>query len=445
MTHARNTRKVIAYMMSRFPVTTETFILYEILELERRGWRVEVFPLLPRRASVSHPGSEGVVARAHATPYLSLALLKAQLYWLSKRPGAYLRAWTDAISGNCRSPGFLARALIVVPRAALFARQMDALGVQQIHAHWATHPTLAAFIIQRLSGIPYSFTAHAHDLYVDRSMLAEKLEEASFIATISEYNRGLLRELYGDEEAAKVSVVRCGVDFSIFRPPASRPEVTPAHPFTFVCVASLQDYKGQRFLLDACAALKQRGVAFRCLLIGDGQERAKLEEQRRALGLEQEVSMLGQRPRDAVQETLALAHAMVLPSIITRYGKKEGIPVALMEALATELPVIATRISGIPELIVDGVTGMLVPEQDSAALADAMETLVRSPARGTRLGAAGRARVLEEFSLQTNVSRLEKLLQQVQPRLPTGYPRAERDGGSLERRGGQPMPLERVS
>lgn len=397
----------VAYLMSRFPKITETFILYEILELERQGVQVEVFPLIRERAAAMHAEAQAVVDRAHFSRPLSWAVLAAQAYWLARRPLAYAQAWWGALRGNIGSRGFLLRALVVVPQAALFAQECAARGVQHVHAHWATHPALAAYVINRLSGISYSFTAHAHDIYVDRTMLAEKIGAASFVVTISEYNRKLLSELYGPEAAAKIAVVHCGVDLDVFDPPA---RAARRGPLTLICVGSLLERKGQHVLVEACARLAAAGVSFQCLLVGEGEARPQIEALVRQHGLGGQVRLLGAQPRERVRELLAEADVMVLPSTSTVSGRQEGIPVALMEGMAMRLPVVSTAISGIPELVTDGVSGLLVPDREPAALAAALGRLAADPALRERLGASAREKVLQEFDLRRTTAALRELL-----------------------------------
>ena len=207
----------VGYVVSRFPKLSETFILNEMLELERIGIRVELFPLVRERESSMQPGAAAFVKRMIVVRPASRALLAAQWHWLRRRPRRYLATWAGAVWGNRHSAKFLVRALVVVPTAAAFARRMDELGVDHVHAHWATHPALAAWTIHRLSGLTYSFTAHAHDIYVERSMLDEKLRDAAFVVTISEHNRRLFAGWYGSL-ADRVEVIHCGVDATIFRP-----------------------------------------------------------------------------------------------------------------------------------------------------------------------------------------------------------------------------------
>ncbi len=398
----------VAYTMSAFPIVTETFILFEIIELERTGVRVEIFPL--RRGSENpHPEAEPLAERTHYAGIGSRETLAAQAYWLRRRPAAYLGAWARAIRENLRSPAFLARAAVAVPLGARFAREMEAAGVQHVHAHWATHPALAAWTVNRLTGIPYSITAHAHDIYVDRSMLAEKLRRARFVVTISEFNRRLFGTWYGSWATDKTSVIRCGVDLTAFTP---RPARTRAdgEPFTVSCVAGLREKKGQIHLIDAVGLLRADGLDVRCVLVGDGEMRPAIERRIAELGLGPHVTLLGHCGREQVSETLRASDAMALPSITTDDGDMEGIPVALMEALASEVPVVASSLSGIPELVEDGVTGFLVPERDPQAIAAALRRIHDDPEGAARMAAAGRVRVLDAYDLTRNTAALRELL-----------------------------------
>jgi colanic acid/amylovoran biosynthesis glycosyltransferase len=399
----------IAYTMSRFPKLSETFVLYEILELERQGIQVEVFPLIREQEQVVHAEAKPIVERAHYSKPGDKKVLAAHQYWLRKAPSTYAQLWSEVIRGNIQSPKFLSRALVVMLQGAWFARRMQELGIEHVHAHFATHPALAAYVVHRLSGIPYSFTVHADDIYTDQAMLETKIREASFVVAISDYNRRFLRQLYGPGVEPKILVNHCGVDVSVFEP---RPDFAPPALFTMTCVARLEEKKGHTYLIEACALLRDRGIPFRCQLIGEGELHEEIKAQIVQLGLQQHVLLLGRQPRTKVKELLNASDVMVLPSVTTPEGRQEGIPVALMEAMATELPVISTRISGIPELIDHGENGLLVPERNAKALANAIMFLQSSPSIGQKLGAAGRNKVLKEFHLQRNTETLAHLFQQ---------------------------------
>jgi len=397
----------IGYLMSWYPVVTETFILHEMLELRRLGVDLELYPLFGAAHDVRHPGSEvlsPLVQRRARGPW---SLLGAQLRWVLRRPKHYFRAWAGALVGNARSPGFLLRALIVVPLAAQMAESMARRGITHVHAHFATHPTLAAHVVRELTGIGYSFTAHAHDLFMDRAMLEGKIAAARRVVTISRFNRALIERLFGPAAAAKTAVIPCGVNPRHF---LERPRREPDGIFRVACVAALRDYKGHRWLVDACALLRERGVPFRCALVGDGPERARIEARVEAAGLRGWVELLGNQPHDRMRALLARSDAMVLPSVVTASGMMDGIPVALMEAMAAGLPVVSTRVSGIPELVQDRRTGLLAPPGDAAALADALESLQRDPIWARRLAEAGRRHVLAHFNLQRNAVLLRDLL-----------------------------------
>jgi glycosyltransferase involved in cell wall biosynthesis len=256
--------------------------------------------------------------------------------------------------------------------------------------------------------LPYSFTAHAHDIYVERPMLREKIHDARFVVTISEYNRRFLARLYPDL-ADNVTVIHCGVDLSAFEP-QPRGEL-PAGPWTVVSVASLQPQKGHAYLVRACAILRARGIDVRCLFIGEGPEEASLRRQITDAGLDEVVHLLGALPRPRVIAALAGADAMALASVRLPKGKMEGIPVSLMEAMAMALPVVATDLSGVPELVRDGETGLLAPERDAEALASALASLHDDPDRAQRLAEAGRRHVAEAFDLRINTARLAALFE----------------------------------
>jgi colanic acid/amylovoran biosynthesis glycosyltransferase len=396
----------VGYLVSWFPAITETFILEEVRDLRARGVPVEVFPLFGRRGGDVHAAWAGLEACTHYHASLSWEIVTAQLHWLRRRPAAYLSTWWDALRGNAPSRKLFLRTPIVVAKAALIARRIEALGIRHVHAHWATHPTLAAWVVQALTGVGYSFTTHAHDLYVDTAMLREKVEAARFVVTISDFNRAIIEGHCGAPVAGKIHVVRCGVDLAAFAP---RPR-TPSETATFVCVAGLREYKGHDVLFDACRLLRDRGFRLRVVLVGEGVLRRHLEERIVREGLSGIVELVGAMPHERIPDLLATATAMVLPSVRARDGQMEGIPVALMEAMAAGVPVISTRISGVPELVEDGVTGLLVEERDAAGLAAAMQRIAAAPELAARFVEAARRTVRERFDRSRNVAMLETLL-----------------------------------
>jgi glycosyltransferase involved in cell wall biosynthesis len=391
--------------MSRFPKLTETFVLYELLAVERAGARVELYPLLRERTDVMPAEARPLVARAHYLPFVSRAIVASQVWWLVHHPRRYLGTLATVVRGTLRSPNFLLGTLGIFPKVSTAARAMAEHGVDHVHCHFANHPAMAGYVIRRLVGIPYSFTAHGSDLHVDRTFLCPKVAAAAFVVAISDDNRReILETCPGPSTTERVVILHCGVDTERFAP-AIR-SGSPDGPLAIVSIGTLHEVKGQAVLIEACARLAQRGVRFNCRLVGEGPDRAALEARIAAAGLADRVELLGRRTREEVAGLLASADVLAAPSVPTSGGKREGIPVVLMEAMASELAVVASRLSGIPELVEDGRSGLLVPPGDADALADALAGLAADPARRRVLGAAARARVLESFDQQRNAAAL---------------------------------------
>ncbi len=402
-------RPRLAYVMSRFPHLPETFILREMSEMERQGWQIELYPLINQREDIVHAETRPWLSRAHHSPFLSWQVVKANLRTFLRQPGRYLQTWAQVLWGNHGDLNFLLRGLALFPKAVGMAAQMRAEGVQHIHAHYATHPALVAWIIHRLTGIPYSVTVHAHDIFVRTAMIAPKLEGAEFIVAISEYNRQHICRLVGAHLYGKTHIVHCGIRPQFFSP---RPaDAGRSGTFEILSIGSLEPYKGQKHLVEACAILRQRGVPLRCRIIGKGEERPDLERRIAQHNLAGTVELLGGLPQEEVARLLPLADCYVQPSIITPSGKMEGIPVALMEALACAVPCVATSISGIPELVQPGKTGYLVPPADPAALADALQAVYSNPQNAARTAQAGRQLVLDQFELSANVQQLSQIFE----------------------------------
>jgi colanic acid/amylovoran biosynthesis glycosyltransferase len=396
----------VAYVMSRFPKLTETFVLAELLAVEQRGVPLDVYPLLRERAPLTHAGAQRIAGCAHYEPFLSPAIAASQLYWLWKRPRAYLRAWRDVLVGTWPSANFFVGAIGIFPKVAHAARRMEADGVTHVHCHFANHPAVAGLIVRRLTGIPFSFTAHGSDLHIDRRMLDRKVAEAAFVATISHDNRRLILAECGERFAGKVHVVRAGVDTRLFSPREIRVAPDEVAPLRLLCVGTLHEVKGQAHLIEACRLLAAEGIDVDCRLIGSGPDHDALAARIRAAGLEGRVVLAGPRTRTEVAEELRRADVLVAPSVRTRQGRREGIPVVLMEAMSCGLPVVASAISGIPELVEHRVSGVLVPPGDPRAIADALRRLHQDPVTRARLGRAARRRVVAEFDVESSADEL---------------------------------------
>ncbi|HUT11660.1 MAG TPA: glycosyltransferase family 4 protein [Thermoguttaceae bacterium] len=397
----------VAYIMSRFPALTETFVLYEILEVQRRGVEVELFPLLRIRTNVMHPEAAELVRRAHFQPFLSWPILRANLGFILRKPRVYFAALWALLRGTWGSFRFFTGAVAIFPKTVHFARLMEQQGVTHVHAHFANHPAAAAFVIRRLTGIPYSFTAHGSDLHRDRHMLREKVAEAAVVITISEYNRRLIVAECGEPFHHKVAVIHCGVDTENLCPSGEdAPTTRQDGPLSVTCIGTLHEVKGQTHLIEACRLLRQRGLDVHCHLIGDGPDRKALFAQVSQSDLADRIRFHGWRTRAEIIELLRQADVLAAPSVPSKDGRREGIPVALMEAMACGVPVVASELSGIPELVRHGQSGLLVPPGDAAALADAIQRLHADRPLHRRLAQGARETVQRDFDLSKNAAAL---------------------------------------
>lgn len=410
MTMAGSRGRRVAYIMSRFPKLTETFILYEILALESAGVEVEVFPLLREHEAVLHPEAARLVDRAHYQPFLSASIVGSQLRMLARHPVRYLATFASLLWANRGSRNHLTGALGIFPKTVHNALLMQRMAIDHVHCHFATHPAAAGWIIHRLTGITYSFTAHGSDIHVDRTGLCPKVADAAFVAAISEFNRQVILDECGQEVASTVEVLHSGVDTDHFRP-QERPRASDGR-LHILCIGTMHEVKGQAYLLEACARLQRDGVGFVCRLVGDGPDEPMLRATADRLGIADRVVFEGRRTRDEIAELLAASDVLVTPSVPASDGKREGIPVVLMEAMSSGVAVVASRLTGIPELVRHGETGLLADPRDVEGIAEALRRLHADPALRSRLAGAGRSLVQREFDIRRNAATLVARLEQ---------------------------------
>jgi len=398
-------RPKLGYIVSRFPHLPETFILREMVELERQGWSISLYPLISQSQPVIHPDALAWMRRANKAAFFAPVVWTANAKALFRSPGRYLFTWAKMVRYNLPNANLLIRGLILFPKAVWMAGQMEKEGIGHIHSHYATHPALAAWIIHQLTGIGYSVTIHAHDIFVRREMLAQKMRDAAFIVAISDFNREFISREVGDWVRSKTHVIHCGISPELYKTQKG----SGLGVFKLVSIGSLQPYKGQEVLIRACKRLIEAGIPLQCNIIGEGLLREKLEGTIKDCGLEGKVSLIGAVPQEEIARQLPDADCYVQPSIITPSGKMEGIPLALMEAMACGIPVVASNLSGIPELVRPGETGFLVPPGDDAALADQLANIYRDVVAVRPIAQAGRETVRHNFAISTQVLLLASL------------------------------------
>lgn len=401
----------VGYVLKRFPRLSETFVLNEILELERQGHRVEVFSLLTPPQEERHALLTELKARVTYLPSASgLEKLKVHdgLRQESLSFGALLDADADGDPlFNGKSGRDIAALHLKAMAVAVLARQR---GVRHLHAHFGSDATTVAQLTGRLTGLPYSFTAHARDIYHtyttaadDNAMRRAKIAEAAFVATVSEYNRAHLARI----APAHMTRIRClynGIDLTRFMPRS-----TDRQQGLVVAVGRLIDKKGFGDLIAACGLLKRSRPGMRCRIIGDGPLRAQLEAQIDALDLNGRVEITGSIPQERLIGLMREASVAVLPCVVSESGDRDGLPTVLLEAMALALPVVTTTVSGGPEIVVHGKTGILVEPSDPIGLAASIEALLESPAAAAAMGQEGRKRAEGLFCLKRNVGVLAGL------------------------------------
>jgi colanic acid/amylovoran biosynthesis glycosyltransferase len=401
----------LGYIVSRFPHLPETFILREMGELDRLGWSISLYPLISQRQAVMHREALEWMRRAKKAAFYSPAVWVSNIKTLLRSPRCYLKTWVSMVRFNLPSIKMLVRALILFPKAVWMANKMEKEGIGHIHAHYATHPALAAWVIHQLTCISYSVTIHAHDIFVDRAMLTEKIQDAAFIVAISDFNREFIARELGEWVRPKIHVIHCGISPELYRPQKRSRVQADSAVFKLITIGSLQPYKGQEVLIHACKRLVESGVPLRCDIIGEGVLRAKLEGIINDCGLKSRITMLGALTQEEIAGRLPEADCYVQPSIITASGKMEGIPLALMEAMACGVPVVASNLSGIPELVRPGETGFLVPPGDDNALADQLARIYANPDAVKQIARDGQEIVQREFNLSSQVNLLASLFE----------------------------------
>jgi colanic acid/amylovoran biosynthesis glycosyltransferase len=388
--------KRVAYVVKRYPRFSETFIVNEILAHEKAGLELEIISLYP--PNDTHFQNALSKVRAPVT-YLSASGLKAVEFWSALKqanrvvPGLYSRL----SHSQHEEPS-------EVYQAALLAKAVREKNIDHLHAHFASTATSVARLASYFADVPYSFTAHAKDIFhesVQPNELSQKLLDASAVITVSDYNVKFLQENY---RAYRLHRIYNGLDLETFsfEAPVQRSPL-------IVGVGRLVEKKGFLDLLEACALLAKRGLTFCCEIIGDGEERALLEGRIKSLALENHVRLLGARPQQEVIAKIQEASVFALPCVVGEDGNRDGLPTVLLEAMALGTACVSTDVTGIPEILRHEETGLQVLQRDPLASANALERLLLDSELRLRLAVNARGLIEKEFDIERNAAKLREV------------------------------------
>ncbi|MCL5975590.1 MAG: glycosyltransferase family 4 protein [Gammaproteobacteria bacterium] len=402
----------IAYLAPEIPALSATFVYNEILELNKQG--VNVKPFSVHRPS--HLASESSLTELkndvfHLYEVSKGHVLLDSLTMLLTHPAGYFKA-AGRLMLDIWYQGVISRSALGLTYrffyAATLAKQLKKANIQHLHVHFAHIPTDVAMYAAPMADISFSVQAHANDLFERGWLLKQKVSRAAFFATISEFNQRFLEKLHADPR--KIKIVRCGVDQN-WQPPVKSPKNNTI--FTIGTVGRLVEKKGIDTLIDAWAILIKQGSKVCLKIAGSGPLEKSLKLQLDNLALpEAPVVFIGALPHDEVASFITGLDLFVLPCKEDSRGDMDGIPVVLMEAMLCEVPVISTELSGIPELVINNISGLTILPGNAADLSKAILQIMNSPETAKQLVSGGKQRVNDEFLLDANVSKLISLIEE---------------------------------
>jgi colanic acid/amylovoran biosynthesis glycosyltransferase len=396
----------LAYLVSEYPAVSHTFILREVRRLRALNFELQVASINSPRQPIGEMAADDR-EEAAATFYIkregALRAARAHLRALRQRPGAYFRGLSLALSLGGADLGQLLYSIFYFTEALMLGNWMESRGLRHMHVHFVNPASTVGLIASRIFATGFSFTVHGPDEFYDvrGQRLSEKIEGASFVLCIGYFARSQLMKFSPAHDWSKFEIVPLGVDLRVFARRPFRP--ASKEPFRILCVGRLVPAKGQHILIAAVDRLVKEGRSVSLRLVGDGSDRASLEREVNLRGLGEQVTFEGNVNQDRIHRFYREADAFVLASFA------EGIPVVLMEAMAMEIPCVSTMVAGIPELIREGLDGLLVMPSDERGLAQAIGRLIDDEDLRLRLGEAGRRRVMEKYDLDKNIDLLSQL------------------------------------
>jgi colanic acid/amylovoran biosynthesis glycosyltransferase len=390
----------VAYLLERFPSFGQTFVYHEIAELERQGTSVHVYSIRRPVGEPKQDWDEKLIRRVHYLPDEKTIVPEVDRL---VRDSTIPEPVRQSLKEWGRQSDFLR-----LYQAIYVGVRLRQVGIRRVHAHFAGMAARTAYWINQFFAIPFSFTAHANDIFAPRDFvvsLSKLFTHAAAVVTVSDYAAAYLRNQFPGA-ASKIHRIYNGLDLSRFHA-ADFGGGIPA----IVSIGRLIEKKGFSDLISACRLLQPRGREFICKIIGEGPLEEALRSQIIGEGLESCVELVGPRTQSQIALELAAGTIFALPCTREESGGMDNLPTVIMEAMAAGLPVISTRVAGIPEMIENDFNGILVPEHDPKAIHNALEYLITNPEEARRYGDRGRAIAREKFSIETSSRALRALFE----------------------------------
>ena len=394
----------LVYVIGTYPILTTTFIDREIRGLRKNGVQVQVLSIRKPRPPLSPDQVTMAYGVIYLIPVSYLAFILAHLQYAIRSPIAYFGTLFYLLSRPNQSINERLKTGAHFAEGVYAAYKLRNLGFDQLHAHFLDRATTVAMVVGRLLKVPYTLTAHANDIYVRPQLIVEKMEQAQRVITCTEYNRSHLMSIQDGSFDSKIRCIYHGLETDSYREAVRSND----DPTLVLCVAQLKEKKGLSYLIRACRILKDRGYTLTCHIVGEGPLRQSLVNEILKLGLENTVFLRGALVHEEVIALYYRSTMFALSPVVSADGDRDGIPNVILEAMAAGLPVVSTNHSGIPEVIQNGINGLLVSTADENSLAEAMAWIIDHPQARQELGQAGKRTILEKFDADKNTARLLK-------------------------------------
>jgi colanic acid/amylovoran biosynthesis glycosyltransferase len=407
--------RAVAYLLTQFPALSETFVLNEVVKMAEQGLEVTVWSMRrPGKKDLYNDQVKSIRDNIRTIPFWDPRVLLLFPLFLLAHPISVIWVLIQTIRHQYPHPGTLLRSLVVLPAVLYYGNQMQRRLIEHLHVHFATTPAWGAWVIKTVYGISWSMTVHAHDIYLNHDMLQKKMDSAEFMVTNSQYNIDYLRKVHPGYPNEKLHLIHTGIDTGRFQPLAT--EIT-ADILQILAVGRLDPTKGYRYLVEVVRELSQRGIKTCTHVVGHITDEAYVQAEYKAIQrlihdyrLEDSITFEQGIPQDLLLQRYQEAALFLLPCVVDETGNSDGLPSVLVEAMLLQKPIISTRISGIPELVITDQTGWLCEPGNVKELADACESIIRQPELAAVISAQGRQHALENWDLALTSKQMYQLL-----------------------------------